>query len=115
MMELASSASTDPFEKVRGLVSDMIAKLVSEANKEATQKAFCDEEQAKSKKEQAEKSMRSDELNSRLDSAATKKEQLQQSVKDLEQEVADMDAATAKATNIRADEHATYMKASADF
>merc|ERR1719159_1478720 len=44
MMELASSASTDPFEKVKGLIADMIAKLVSEANAEATQKAFCDEE-----------------------------------------------------------------------
>jgi len=115
MMELASSASQDPFEKVKGLISDMIAKLVSEANAEATQKAFCDEETAKSKKEQAEKSMRSDELTSRIDGATAKKDELLQLIKDLNAEIAEDDAATAKATEIRAEEKATYLKASADF
>merc|ERR1719387_838014 len=115
MMELASSASTDPFEKVKGLITDMVAKLVSEANAEATQKAFCDEETAKSKKEQTEKSMRSDELNSRLDTAAAAKGTLLQSIKDLNAEVADLDAKTAETTSIRAAEKATYLKSSADF
>jgi chromosome segregation ATPase len=115
MMELASSASQDPFEKVKGLITDMIAKLVSEANAEATQKAFCDEETAKSKKEMAEKSMRSDELNSRLDTAAASKGTLLQSIKDLTEEIADMDAKTSESTKLRAEEHATYLKASADF
>merc|ERR1719387_1237547 len=115
MMELASSASTDPFEKVKGLITDMVAKLVSEANAEATQKAFCDEETAKSKKEQTEKSMRSDELNSRLDTAAAAKGTLLQSIKDLNAEIADLDAKTAETTSIRAAEKATYLKSSADF
>jgi len=115
MMELASAAATDPFEKVKGLISDMVAKLVSEANEEATQKAFCDEEQAKSKKEQAEKSMRTDELNSRIDSAATTKDKLNQQIKDLQQEVAEMDAGNSEATKLRAAEHATYLKSSSDF
>merc|ERR1719160_1417969 len=52
MMELASAATQDPFMKIRGLVEDMIAKLVAEANEEATQKDFCDQEKAKSSKEQ---------------------------------------------------------------
>merc|ERR1719213_1600867 len=115
MMELASSASTDPFEKVKGLISDMVAKLVAEANAEATQKAFCDEETAKSKKEQAEKSMRSDELTSRLDTSAASKGTLAQAIKDLSAEVADLDAKSAEAATIRAEEHATYLKASAYF
>merc|ERR1719482_493542 len=115
MMELASSASTDPFEKVKGLITDMVAKLVSEANAEATQKAFCDEEMAKSKKEQAEKSMRSDELTSRLDTSAASKGTLAQSIKDLNAEIADLDAKTAETTSIRAAEKATYLKSSADF
>merc|ERR1719424_2396647 len=59
--------------------------------------------------------MRSEELNSRLDTAATGKATLLQSIKDLNSEVADLDAKTAEATNIRAAEHATYLKASADF
>ena len=36
------SSSLDPFSKVKELVSDMLAKLQKEAQKDATQKAFCD-------------------------------------------------------------------------
>jgi len=115
LMEMVSVASSDPFEKVRGLIEGMIEKLVNEANEEATQKAFCDEEISKSKKAQAEKSMTSDKLNSRIDKATTTKAQLEQSVKDLEAEVAALDKGNAEATKIRTEEKATNTKASADF
>merc|ERR1719310_1381230 len=55
LMQLASVAQSDPFVKIRGLIEDMIAKLLKEAQEEATQKAFCDAEMGKSKKSQAEK------------------------------------------------------------
>merc|ERR1719160_2336436 len=114
-MEMVSAASSDPFEKVRGLIEEMITKLVNEANEEATQKAFCDEEMGKSKKAQAEKTMTVDKLTSRIDKAATTKAGLEMKVKELEQEIADLDAATAEATKIRTEEKATYEKSSADF
>jgi chromosome segregation ATPase len=115
LMEMVSVASSDPFEKVRGLIEGMIEKLVNEANEEATQKAFCDEETSKSKKAQAEKSMTSDKLTSRIDKATTTKAQLEQSVKDLEAEVAALDKGNAEATSIRTEEKATNTKAAADF
>jgi len=115
LMEMVSVASSDPFEKVRGLIEQMIEKLVTEANEEATQKAFCDEETSKSKKAQAEKTMTADKLTSRIDKATTTKAQLEQSVKDLEAEVAALDAGDAEATKIRTEEKATNTKSSADF
>merc|ERR1719428_70041 len=87
LMEMVSVASADPFEKVRGLIEGMIEKLVTEANEEATQKAFCDEETAKSKKAQADKSMTADKLTSRIDKG------------------------NAEATKIRTEEKATYTRA----
>merc|ERR1719321_2314805 len=93
----------------------MIEKLVTEANEEATQKAFCDEETAKSKKAQAEKSMTSDKLTSRIDKASTTKAGLEQSVKELEAEIAELDKGNAEATKIRTEESATNTKASSDF
>jgi len=115
LMEMVSVAASDPFEKVRGLIEGMIAKLVTEANEEATQKQFCDEETAKSKAAQAEKSMTSDKLKSRIDMATTTKAQLEDKVKELESEVAALTKGDAEATTIRSEEHATYLKASADF
>jgi len=115
LMEMVSVASADPFEKVRGLVEEMIAKLVNEANEEATQKAFCDEEIGKSKKSQQEKSMTADKLTSRIDKAASTKAELGQAVKDLQNEIAQLDAGTSQAQSIRTEEHATYTKSSADF
>merc|ERR1719359_2331317 len=55
LMQLASVASSDPFVKIRGLIEDMIEKLLKEAEEEATQKAFCDKEMGASKKSQAQK------------------------------------------------------------
>merc|ERR1719310_957295 len=115
LMEMVSVASADPFEKVRGLIEGMIEKLVTEANEEATQKAFCDEETAKSKKTQADKSMTADKLTSRIDKASTTKAGLEQSVKELQGEIAALDKGNAEATKIRTEEAATNAKSSADF
>merc|ERR1719191_370628 len=115
LMEMAGSAAMDPFGKIKGLIEEMIAKLVQEANEEATQKAFCDEEMGKSKKAAAEKGLTLDKLQSRLDKASARKAELEQSIKDLESEIATLDAGTAEATKIRNDEHAVYLKSSKDF
>merc|ERR1719265_3048212 len=115
MMELASSAAADPFEKIKGLISDMIAKLVTEANEEASQKSFCDEEKAKSAKEKEAKSMRADDLQSRLDTATSAKASREQDIKELQKELSELDASVASSTELRAAEHATYLKTSADF
>merc|ERR1719487_362592 len=48
LTQLAHRASQDPFAKIKGMISDMIEKLLNEANEEATHKAFCDEELSKS-------------------------------------------------------------------
>merc|ERR1719316_2347963 len=73
LMEMATAAGADPFGKIRGLIEDMIAKLIAEAQEEATQKAFCDEEMGKSKKSQEEKQATIDKLTSRIDQATSTK------------------------------------------
>merc|ERR1719191_669141 len=115
MMEMVSAATTDPFEKIRGLIEDMIAKLVAEANEEATQKAFCDEEQGKSNKQKETKSMKIDDIQARLDKATSTTGELQNAIKELQKELADIDTGVQEATKLRAEEHATYLKASKDF
>lgn len=115
MLEMASAAGSDPFGKVRGLIEDMISKLVEEANQEATQKAFCDEEIGKSTKSRAAKTASLDKLQSRIDKASAGKAQLEEDIKELQSETAGIDKAQAEATKIRGEEHATYLKSSKDF
>merc|ERR1719386_336700 len=113
--QLANMATSDPFVKIRGLIEDMIAKLLKEAEEEATQKAFCDKEMGASKKSQDEKTMTLDKLQSRIDGASTTIAELTEAVKTLESEVAEIDKAQAEATAIRTTEHEDYMRASKDF
>jgi chromosome segregation ATPase len=115
LMEMASAASSDPFVKIRGLIEDMIAKLLKEAEEEATQKAFCDAEMGKSKKSQEEKTMTLDKLQSRIDGAESTIAENTESIKTLEAEVAEIDKAQAEATAIRTTEHEDYLVASKDF
>jgi len=115
LMDVAGAATSDPFSKVKGLIESMIGKLVEQANAEASQKSFCDEETAKSKKAQGEKSLTLDKLNSRIETAAATKAQLEQAISDLQSDLATLDKGTAEATKIRAEEHATYLKESSDY
>merc|ERR1719323_3062125 len=48
------SSNGDPFAKVKGLIEDMIAKLEKEAGDEATEKAYCDEQLAKTSAKKGE-------------------------------------------------------------
>jgi hypothetical protein len=113
--QLASMATSDPFVKIRGLIEDMIAKLLKEAEEEATQKAFCDAEMGKSKTSQDEKTMTLDKLQARIDGASTTIAENTEAIKTLESEVAGIDKAQAEATAIRTKEHEDYMQASKDF
>merc|ERR1719324_1276519 len=114
-MQMASMASSDPFVKIRGLIEDMIEKLLKEAQEEASQKAFCDEEMGKSKKSQAEKTATIEKLQTRIDGATATIAELTEAVKTLEAEVAEIDAAQAEATKIRTKENEEYAQASKDF
>jgi len=115
LQQMSSMARSDPFVKIRGLIEDMIAKLLKEAQEEATQKAFCDEEMGKSKKSSDEKQSKIDEYQTRIDKASTTIATLTEEVKELEAEVAQIDKAQSEATAQRTSENEEYVKASTDF
>jgi len=115
LSQVASIARSDPFVKVRGLIESMIAKLLKEAQEEATREAFCQEEMSKSTKSKEEKTMTLDKLNTRIDGASSTIAQLEEDIKSLDSEIAEIDSATKEATALRAKENADYTKASKDF
>merc|ERR1719310_748408 len=85
--QLASMASSDPFEKIKGLINDMIEKLLKEAQAEATHEAFCQEEMGKTKSSQENKEMKLEKFTSRVDEASASLAELQEGVKSLAAEL----------------------------
>jgi chromosome segregation ATPase len=114
-LSLASLARSDPFVKIRGLIEEMIASLLKQAEEEATQKAFCDTEMGKSKKSKADKESKIDKFQARIDKASSALGELKEAVKDLEAEIGEIDKAGAEATKIRTEENADNVKAMKDF
>merc|ERR550514_2132407 len=101
--------------KVKGLIGDMITKLMDQVAQEADHKAFCDTELGKSRKSKDDKARKMDQSRTRIDEAATTKAALQESVKELQGEIAAMDKEQAAATALRSEEHATFLQASSDY
>merc|ERR1719484_50056 len=104
-----------PFDKVKGLIEDMITRLEKEAAEEADAKAFCDKETSESKAKQAELTATSDKSQVRIEKATATIAELKEQIKALQEQMAEMDAAQAEATSIRNKEHEEYLKASKDY
>jgi DNA repair exonuclease SbcCD ATPase subunit len=115
LTQLVTMAGSDPFEKIKGLITEMIDKLVKEAQEAATHEAFCQEELGKTKKAQDDKTMKLDKYTTRVDEGVSKIAELKESIKDLESEVADIDKTQAEATTLRTKETEEYSRASKDF
>merc|ERR1719375_366478 len=93
LVALAYRAAADPFVKIRGMIEDMIAKLLEEAAAEATQKAFCDKEIGESKKVKGDKEGKLDKVNARLEKSQSATATLTEDVSKLSAEVAENDKA----------------------
>jgi len=115
LVSLAYRAAADPFAKVRGMVEDMIAKLLQEAAEEADKKAFCDEEMSKSKASQSDKEGKIAKLDARIEKAESAIAELTGGISVLSKEIAETNAAVADATEIREKEKSQFMVAEKDF
>merc|ERR1719413_16326 len=113
-MKLGAAAGEDPFAKVKGLISDMIATLESEAEEDASQKAYCDKELSEANAKKDDLTAESDKLSTKIaqDKAASAK--LKEEVATLQSELASMAKAKAEADKLRSEEKAAFEKNSAE-
>merc|ERR1719169_199362 len=92
----------------------MIAKLEKQAEEEATEKAYCDEEMSKTEAKKSELEGVISKLTSKIDLAAAKSAELKGEVKVLGAELAKIAKEQAEMDSIRAEEKAAYDKAKAE-
>merc|ERR1719240_504387 len=113
-MHAGSRGGADIFAKIKGLISDMIEKLLKEAEEDATEKAFCDKEMSETEIKKADKEAAIQKLSTQIDSQNAKSAKLKEEVATLEKELSELAKAQAKMDKIRAEEKAVYDKNSAE-
>jgi len=114
VVRLGSAAGEDPFVKVKGLIQDLIAKLESEASAAAEEKAYCDDQMAKTEEKKSELEEDMAALTAKIDKAAATSAMLKAEVKELQAELAALAQLQAEMDKIRSAENAAYLQAKAD-
>merc|ERR1719436_1549693 len=113
-MSSAAHSGEDPFKKVKGLIADMIERLESEADADATHKAYCDKELAESHEKKDDKTAEIAKLTTKIDQMSARSAQLKGEVAALQKSLAELAASQAEMNKMRADENAAFVKNKAD-
>merc|ERR1719335_959863 len=108
------ASGDDPFAKVKGLITDMIDRLMKEAAEEASFKAYCDEEMAKTNQKKDELNADIAKLTGKIDQATAMSTSLKEDVAELQKELADLAETQAKMDSARKEENEVYTVAKAD-
>merc|ERR1719487_2161973 len=109
-MKFSAKAGEDPFAKVKGLITEMIARLTADAEADASQKAYCDKEMSETKAKQEDKEAELAKLTTKIDAAKARSAQLKEEVATLQQELAGLAKMQAEMDQLRAEEKAAYEK-----
>merc|ERR550537_1712879 len=92
----------------------MIAKLEKEAEAEATEKAYCDEQMAKTEAKKADLEAVIAKLTNKIDRAAARSASLKEEVTELEAELAALAKQQAEMDKIRAEQNANFRTAKSE-
>jgi len=113
-MKYGHRGNADPFAKVKNLITSMIDKLEREASEEATEKAYCDEQMAKTQTKQGELEDTISKLSAKIEKSASKSAALKEEVSELMSELSDLTKEQTEMDNIRRQQQAAFQGAKKD-
>jgi len=113
-IRFGSMNGDDPFAKVKGMIEAMIAKLEKEAEEDATEKAYCDEEMSKTGAKHGELTDDVSKLIAKIDQAESKVVSITEDIKQLEAELAALMKSQSEMDKIRQEESADFQAAQTD-
>jgi len=105
---MGSIRSGDVFGKIKVLIQDMIEKLNAEAEKDATEKAFCDKELSESNAKKEEQETTITKLSTKIDQATGKSGKLTEEVSTLQKELSSLAKSQSEMDLMRNEEKATF-------
>merc|ERR1719428_2573523 len=109
-IKMGAQVGDDPFAKVKGLIADLIDKLLAEAQADAELKAYCDKEFKETNAKKDDKDAELAKLNTKLDEATARSAKLKEEVATLQKELAELAKAQSEMDKLRAEEKAAYEK-----
>merc|ERR1719254_471373 len=89
-MKSSAKNGDDPFAKVKGLISDMIARLESEGEADAAHKAYCDKEIGETNVKRDDKTAEIEKMTTAIDKMSSRKAVLEEEVATLTKELSDI-------------------------
>jgi chromosome segregation ATPase len=101
LSQVSEHVASDPFNKVKKMIKDLISKLVQEATEETEHKGWCDTEMTTNKQTRDKKSEEVNLLSSEVEDLMATISQLTQDIADLASALQQLSADVAKATNDR--------------
>jgi len=107
-VRMSNAQGADPFAKVKGLISDMIATLEEAADADATEKAYCDKELAETRAKKVDKTAEIEKLTTKIDQMSTRSAKLKEEVAALQKALADLMSAQAEMDQLREKENGEY-------
>merc|ERR1719235_1694692 len=111
---MGAAGGEDPFAKVKGLISEMIERLVKEAEADAAHKAYCDKEMSETKAKKEELTDEIDALTTKIDQMSAESAKLKEEVAILSKELADLAKSQAEMDKLREEESTAFTKNKAE-
>jgi len=113
-LRAGSDSGENPFAKVVGMISDMIAKLEAEAAENADHENYCTKELGETKTKKDERTDSLEQLATKIDQMMSRSKKLKRQVKRLERGLAEIQSSQTEMDKMRREENSEYLDEKAE-